>query len=184
MMLATIFDALVFPTCVGVDRRSWAARRRTAVFPTCVGVDRQHAHLSSAVESIPHVRGGGPIRQVCERLPGWYSPRAWGWTVKRERCPTTSYVFPTCVGVDRAGAAAGRTRESIPHVRGGGPMAVLGIALPNWYSPRAWGWTGWVNHHLLGRSVCLSESSELSDSRNVLAIKGLSLTHSDMARNR
>ncbi len=115
------FLVVVFPTCVGVDRKAAAGRRKAA--------------------RIPHVRGGGPDRYTPFLFHIAYSPRAWGWTVTQEAVYLDLTVFPTCVGVDRDPARVHRCERRIPHVRGGGPGTRLAVQQMREYSPRAWGWT-------------------------------------------
>ena len=49
------------------------------------------------------------------------------------------FVFPTCVGVNRAQLPERLADRRIPHVRGGEPGLSELLARVNEYSPRAWG---------------------------------------------
>ena len=111
------------------------------VFPTCVGVDRRGSGFSMLCRGIPHVRGGGPIVNLVPSRHMVYSPRAWGWTGEYNTKVIGTEVFPTCVGVDRGHAFACVTQRRIPHVRGGGPEFCATMEQYRAYSPRAWGWT-------------------------------------------
>ena len=91
----------VFPTGVGVDRRSrtrlfpsapfspqawgWTAAERHFtsqhdVFPTGVGVDRPRMAVEYGWSRFPHRRGGGPAGWSASHCQTVFSPQAWGWT--------------------------------------------------------------------------------------------------------
>ncbi len=123
------------------------------VFPTCVGVDRQEYRNTGTCKSIPHVRGGGPLRFSRSISTLKYSPRAWGWTAFICALAFSLKVFPTCVGVDRWHQRYPECHPGIPHVRGGGPPTVAPIWKCSPYSPRAWGWTAVANRGAGGALV-------------------------------
>ena len=115
----------VFPTCVGVflwhrlaavaslslphvrggvslmtrKKYRWTRSSPRAVFPTCVGVFLYVFIFGITSPGLPHVRGG--VSALAEREGKLLksSPRAWGCFYHCCCRYTTSYVFPTCVGV-------------------------------------------------------------------------------------
>ena len=72
------------------------------VFPTHVGMDRSRWPVSQTPRRIPHARGDGPPLPPDSPPIPMYSPRTWGWTVRRNHGHDChSCVFPTHVGMDR-----------------------------------------------------------------------------------
>ncbi len=70
------------------------------------------------------------------------SPRTWGWTGCQTREERDWELFPTHVGVDPRPHAHPRSRQTLPHARGGGPRKPRRAAPRSGSSPRTWGWTG------------------------------------------
>ena len=71
-----------------------------SVFPTRVGVDRKSLTFCTISGSFPHTRGGGPLKTGGVLLAMSFSPHAWGWTFMSTVIGMNSEVFPTRVGVD------------------------------------------------------------------------------------
>ncbi len=113
-----------------------------AVLPTRVGMVRIGLYPSRTLASSPHPRGDGPITGVQVWGYGWFSPPAWGWSVRILRAHRIAPVLPTRVGMVRpTGAGAARSPGS-PHPRGDGPRRGQRLLKPTWFSPPAWGWSG------------------------------------------
>ncbi len=131
------------------------------VFPTPVGVYRLCFPGCFAVSRFPHARGGVPRQAAgfANRLK--FSPRPWGCTVKPEKSPFSTIVFPTPVGMYRQripslppkpcfpharGDVPGRKGTSwrgmrFPHARGGVPPFCNRAGDETQFSPRPWGCT-------------------------------------------
>ena len=115
------FPHLVFPTPVGMVRRS----------PGAV-----HSHYR-----FPHARGDGPCSRSSDTFAAWFSPRPWGWSGAQNRLPKLTLVFPTPVGMVRAAKKLGVLLVGFPHARGDGPLhAARHYRRPS-FSPRPWGWS-------------------------------------------
>ena len=71
------------------------------VFPTRVGMDRRTWTKRSGRARIPHTRGDGPRSSGRRSAESAYSPHAWGWTAQRVKPSAPERVFPTRVGMDR-----------------------------------------------------------------------------------
>ncbi len=152
----------VFPTRVGMDRGTRAARQTSTGFPHARG---DGPYIGSRVfapgEFSPRAwgwtvpisdRGGGgvvfPTRVGMDRSlhcslnnPDGFSPRAWGWTGPVAGGVGQPHVFPTRVGMDRRCRGYGRCSPSFPHARGDGPCLPGAWHTQALFSPRAWGWT-------------------------------------------
>ena len=50
-----------------------------------------------------------------------------------------SYVFPTCVGMNRVGELGTKSLFSVPHMRGDEPLGYEVKVCENLCSPHAWG---------------------------------------------
>ena len=111
------------------------------VFPTRVGVDRRSGTPADDVDCFPHTRGGGPYLSEVGGHDAQFSPHAWGWTSSARWLITAGSVFPTRVGVDLNTRMSARERISFPHTRGGGPTRHRVCAFLSAFSPHAWGWT-------------------------------------------
>ena len=87
------------------------------VFPTPVGVNRRLQLIIITLSSIPHTRGGEPVRQL-----GGH----WGRYVFPTEIDVDTVmgvmVFPTPVGVNRGCEATRGRLSGIPHTRGGEPV--------------------------------------------------------------
>ncbi len=130
--------------------RAWGwsvVRRRVGllhpVFPTCVGMVRRSSGSCNKWRRFPHVRGDGPPSRNTRRGRGAFSPRAWGWSVGVRIVEQGLVVFPTCVGMVRKPRLASMTSVCFPHVRGDGPFGWWDPIKTMWFSPRAWGWSGY-----------------------------------------
>ena len=98
-MLSYLTRYLVFPTCVGMNRRpdnihSSVTRvphmrgdelrvnskkyRLSGVFPTCVGMNRNKRPATTFTGSVPHMRGDEPRKPIPARRFYACSPHAWG----------------------------------------------------------------------------------------------------------
>ena len=77
------------------------------LFPTHVGVDRLLRQDWGLLRSLPHARGGGPSSNsaaaASSTASNCSSPRTWGWTLGNATVAPVGVLFPTHVGVDRAG---------------------------------------------------------------------------------
>src|SRR5436309_212073 len=62
-------------------------------------------------------------------------------------------VLPTRVGMVRLSSLISPTGKSSPHTRGDGPASILKVAVPGWFSPHAWGWSGLGLERGAARSV-------------------------------
>ncbi len=120
-----------------VERR----KIKREVFPTRVGVDRRSLRHCVCTIRFPHTRGGGPMMPVGEETALPFSPHAWGWTATSSRCVRKRLVFPTRVGVDQCTEAQQRLNGRFPHTRGGGPPDIAAQYEQMAFSPHAWGWT-------------------------------------------
>ncbi len=65
----------------------WSERRRTSgvdtiVLPTRVGMVRRLRHQRHRLRRSPHTRGDGPRTMRWWRRWRWFSPHAWGWSVR------------------------------------------------------------------------------------------------------
>ena len=87
----------------------WAAKDHSLrtyhiVFPTPVGMVRFAPSQVPRISSFSHARGDGPRSQDLLDSALEFSPRPWGWSVKRGIRRGSRFVFPTPVGmVPRAG---------------------------------------------------------------------------------
>ena len=79
--------------------------RSGRVFPTRVGMVRKATSCNPRRSSFPHARGDGPRRGYASSRGGGFSPRAWGWSVKRPAPVQPGGVFPTRVGMVRTPTA-------------------------------------------------------------------------------
>ena len=68
----------VFPTRVGVNRRTRRGQAARSVFPTRVGVNLEGQPQAEQFWGLPHTRGGEPDSQVIYHLALESSPHAWG----------------------------------------------------------------------------------------------------------
>ena len=135
----------VFPRAWGWSVVRLGLRALAVVFPTCVGMVRKTGLLASKPVGFPHVRGDGPTRRAGSNRADEFSPRAWGWSESPGQSQTHDRVFPTCVGMVRT--SSGRKAHSLrfPHVRGDGPVKPTCPLGTTMFSPRAWGWSGWIS---------------------------------------
>src|SRR5208337_352760 len=86
----------------------------------------------------------GPPSENFRAVLARFSPRAWGWSDNGCSPCAESRVLPTRVGmVRRVGRSKLSARRS-PHARGDGPCgSTLGV-MTIVFSPRAWGWSGFM----------------------------------------
>ena len=116
------------------------------VFPTCVGMVRSTTVLISLSMSFPHMRGDGPSLPWRYDFERRFSPHAWGWSVVTAIGLVGKQVFPTCVGMVRAGGLRAEGILRFPHMRGDGPSPDRADALVMAFSPHAWGWSDFCVH--------------------------------------
>ena len=89
------------PRAWGWSGRTLVADRIVGVFPTCVGMVRKSLASGERERSFPHVRGDGPLNELGRRTAQPFSPRAWGWSGCVRVNGRRRSVFPTCVGMVR-----------------------------------------------------------------------------------
>ena len=82
---------------------------------------RRSSRSSGTKPRFPHARGDGPSGRRVRRVPGRFSPRAWGWSAWRSPRAIAAPVFPTRVGMVQAQTEAKKKKSK--------------------FSPRAWGWS-------------------------------------------
>jgi len=111
------------PRAWGWSGGGTAGEEQGFVLPTCVGMVRTCRGRDRTCWSSPHVRGDGPTGPCRGSAAAAFSPRAWGWSVKRPGPAATSAVLPTCVGMVRKDRWQRKLRTSSPHVRGDGPAS-------------------------------------------------------------
>ena len=109
------------------------------VFPTYVGMFRWRTRRARARGRFPHVCGDVPPVYMASPTPAKFSPRMWGCSVSRRVRLRHEDVFPTYVGMFRAGRRAGAWGRGFPHVCGDVPGVVLGLPASSVFSPRMWG---------------------------------------------
>src|SRR5208337_2024426 len=98
-------DRLAFsPPAWGWSERASGTREGQEVFPTRVGMVRLDRRKPTEGARFPHPRGDGPIDWGTKPRTRRFSPPAWGWSAPRPTNRTRSMVFPTRVGMVRAGA--------------------------------------------------------------------------------
>ena len=115
-------------------------------FPTRVGMDRIPGPSGSKLIRIPHARGDGPLVRIVDGGVGLNSPRAWGWTEGSAVRFQPAVEFPTRVGMDRLTGTRTCPHWRIPHARGDGPAIHRELDAARANSPRAWGWTGYIEN--------------------------------------
>ncbi len=111
------------------------------VLPTRVGMVRKIPALSPVSRGSPHARGDGPLFAADFARVAWFSPRAWGWSVRLKQEEFEIVVLPTRVGMVRTMWWEAVLRFGSPHARGDGPLCWLVCDPPAKFSPRAWGWS-------------------------------------------
>ena len=89
------------------------------VFPTLVGVFLTFNLQTIFLSCLPHARGGVSVERGLPALIPLSSPRSWGCFQTAKKGPCHGSVFPTLVGVFPKGSQAMRSKESLPHARGG-----------------------------------------------------------------
>jgi len=121
-----------------VERRLFDALE----FPTHVGMDLNGALGSTARAGVPHTRGDGPMSMPPVSAPSSSSPHTWGWTFFNWIIDLSVKEFPTHVGMDLRAHFAICCTYRVPHTRGDGPLKGANtFSLPQ-SSPHTWGWTG------------------------------------------
>ncbi len=113
------------------------------VFPTHVGMVRIARPHETGSRRFPHARGDGPDKGVARRRMIVFSPRTWGWSPHRQVGPQARPVFPTHVGMVRAGIDSEPDKSGFPHARGDGPARERQQKEAVRFSPRTWGWSGY-----------------------------------------
>ena len=111
------------------------------VFPTPVGMDRRSGPRTMQKPGFPHARGDGPSPLYILNSEAQFSPRPWGWTDGRPLYHVALKVFPTPVGMDRLTGSSTLSSGSFPHARGDGPPEREHTPPALAFSPRPWGWT-------------------------------------------
>ena len=113
------------------------------VLPTRVGMVRHCSTLRPRPFGSPHARGDGPPAGAPGPPSSEFSPRAWGWSVRRRQIAYCEGVLPTRVGMVRTLPFPRNSSPRSPHARGDGPSANACLIAPVLFSPRAWGWSGY-----------------------------------------
>ena len=87
------------------------------------------------------MRGGGPLKATNNK--GWEksSPHARGWSPGGGFCRVGNDVFPACAGVVPCLVRTSTSSQSLPRMRGGGPMELITPGLSSSSSPHARGWS-------------------------------------------
>jgi hypothetical protein len=111
------------------------------VFPTRVGMVRVHPGRWRPGAGFPHTRGDGPQWSRAGIMYAQFSPHAWGWSAQIRHLHSNECVFPTRVGMVRAGFGTVNHCYGFPHTRGDGPEVLPDLPLPKMFSPHAWGWS-------------------------------------------
>ena len=114
-------------------------------------MDRCPCRGTTARRRNPHARGDGPVSSDNQAHYYSKSPRAWGWTVRRQHHQPHAEEFPTRVGMDRPRPRRRELGYGNPHARGDGPKLAGQMGIAERKSPRAWGWTGAQAARLLRR---------------------------------
>ncbi len=111
------------------------------VFPTPVGMVRVGGALTVMQDCFPHARGDGPGRSCRNDPQPQFSPRPWGWSVRRSTTSRHLSVFPTPVGMVRRPGSNHPACRGFPHARGDGPLDMFNVLSAPVFSPRPWGWS-------------------------------------------
>ena len=114
---------------------------KTEVFPTCVGMVRRSSWASWASRRFPHMRGDGPAKPYRDLAREKFSPHSWGWSEAIAGDVLGRFVFPTCVGMVRVRVMRRAMCKSFPHMRGDGPESLSVARTRAMFSPHAWGWS-------------------------------------------
>ena len=95
-------------------------------------------------QSSPHPRGDGPVGIPYVTRLAAFSPPAWGWSAGKSPNGFDIWVLPTRVGMVRHAAGQRLLGARSPHPRGDGPPLPRQPGIQGWFSPPAWGWSGFV----------------------------------------
>ena len=127
------------PHAWGCSDNGVGAIRNHLVFPTCVGMFRDGGVQPPDAPRFPHMRGDVPeaLDRAHDALK--FSPHAWGCSGAAVPVPVRVRVFPTCVGMFRAGSAGPCGGRSFPHMRGDVPFGHNAVRGLDGFSPHAWG---------------------------------------------
>ena len=112
---------------------------RPVVLPTCVGMFRRCDRAPSWRACSPHMRGDVPLKPSPHSVANLFSPHAWGCSGRRMHVLGRHDVLPTCVGMFRGFFGRRRRKLGSPHMRGDVPFHGQFLALPDLFSPHAWG---------------------------------------------
>ena len=108
------------------------------VFPTHVGVFPPIRHLQSALQCLPHARGGVSNDGFNKCLAAQSSPRTWGCFSAYSSASGSSRVFPTHVGVFLSKRPISAAKRCLPHARGGVSNTDMLNNNARESSPRTW----------------------------------------------
>ena len=129
------------PRARGWTRDAARSNHEFAVSPACAGMDPALTIAQADIQSLPRVRGDGPLGRVGHALHHTSPPRARGWTRGGDGGAGAAHVSPACAGMDPPPRRRARPRRSLPRVRGDGPKHSRNRALRTLSPPRARGWT-------------------------------------------
>ena len=135
------------PLAWGWSVIDFLAVAQDAVFPTRVGMVRAPSPSPAQTICFPHSRGDGPAVRQNTTTRTEFSPLAWGWSALRRFKMVLGSVFPTRVGMVRKRRHQPPESRSFPHSRGDGPPLMPASDRLNWFSPLAWGWSGFESLH-------------------------------------
>ena len=109
------------------------------VFPTRVGMFRKSGFRSRRRRSFPHTRGDVPCLDLIYPFGKLFSPHAWGCSGHRRLPLRPRDVFPTRVGMFLAVDASPVYYIRFPHTRGDVPKIIAIALVLAAFSPHAWG---------------------------------------------
>ncbi len=91
------------------------------------------------VASLPHTRGGVPLRVGIQTAPEDSSPHTWGCPLYIDFLVLANCLFPTHVGVSLRLYCLCTPLVALPHTRGGVPQDLYAQAVDQHSSPHTWG---------------------------------------------
>ena len=117
-------------------------RGRRPLFPTPVGMFRRSRASRRNGRPFPHACGDVPRYLMCEVRPSTFSPRLWGCSASPDGPRPRGRLFPTPVGMFRLSSSSSWSSRTFPHACGDVPR--IGTdghgVIP--FSPRLWGCSG------------------------------------------
>ena len=129
------------PRAWGWSDSPFVQGKTIALFPTGVGMVRRSGPARRGECPLPHGRGDGPTTYWWKCQGRCSSPRAWGWSVDACQAGAGCLLFPTGVGMVRHRCLLSRSLSPLPHGRGDGPCTTAANFQNSTSSPRAWGWS-------------------------------------------